>query len=897
MNVPARWFDIVRMRLRSLVRRGRVDQELGKELRFHLDQLTEEKIAAGMSPEDAGRAAARNLGLTMRGLTQVQEECRDMRRVDLVETIGYDLRYALRALGRSPGFAIAMVLTLALSIGANSAIFSVIHGVLLRQLPYPQQDRVSRIFLSSAQHPHFPVNHFDFLDFRAKNRSFASMAIMTRGDLQLSGSGDPQRLSGFQVSAGYFRVLGLSPQRGREFDFRDELPGNERVVILSDRLWRTRFHSDPNIIGMKLRLDARPFLVVGVMGPEMQHPGNEYRPVPYGDTVDLWRPFTFAGDSNRRGSHFTEGIGRLKPGVSVGAANAELNALMSQMATVHPADKGWRVLVSPLYREIVGTNERMLLVLLGAVGLVLLIACANAANLLLARATGRRREIAVRLALGAARSRLVRQMLTESLLISVLGGIGATAIAIFGVKVLVAMMPAGFPRLHEIHVDYAVFAFTLVIALATGLVFGLAPALQSSRADVQQNLREGGRGSTGSARHLRLRNWLVVSEVSLACVLLIGAGLLLRSFLNLMHSDPGFRAEHVLTASVALPEETYKDGRAILGFYDRLITRLGSLPAVHAAGVASDLPWTGYDDNLGGFQIEGKQSAPNDDFHGRYHMTSPDYFRALGIPLIGGRFFNAGDDTKGRPVLIINRAMAQRYWPGENAVGKRINFFTDHPAEADWTTVVGVVGDVKDSPEKGGAEPAFWWPIPQTPFGFPSFMMAVRADQDPALLVNAVRNSVREIDPALAMADVRLMEQIADATMTAPRLIVWLVGLFAALAIALAAVGTYGVISYSVNQRMHEFGMRVALGAKPWDVLRLVLAQGVKLALGGVVIGVLVALALARVLRNLLFEVSAADPLTFGVVAVLALAVAMLACYLPARRATQADPVVALRAE
>ncbi|HEV2687875.1 MAG TPA: ABC transporter permease, partial [Bryobacteraceae bacterium] len=593
-----------------------------------------------------------------------------------------------------------------------------------------------------------------------------------------------------------------------------------------------------------------------------------------------------------------EGVGRLKRGVSVAAADSEMSALWAQMIVEHPGNKDFRVLLVPLYREIVGANERMLLVLLGAVGLVLLIACANAANLLLARATGRRREMAVRLALGAARGRLIRQMLTESMLISVLGGVGAAMIAVFGVKAMVAMLPAGFPRLHEIHVDLTVFAFTLLIALATGLLFGLAPAMQSSRADVQQNLREGGRGSTGSVRHLRLRNWLVVSEVSLACVLLIGAGLLLRSFLNLMRSDPGFRAEHVLTASVALPNETYKDRAAGVSFYGRLLARLESLPSVHAAGIASDLPWTGYDDNLGGFDIEGKQPPPNDYFQARYHMASPDYFRALGIPLISGRFFTAGDNRDAPKALIINRAMAQRYFPAENAVGRRINFFNDHPTDKDWTTIVGVVGDVKDTPEKADAKMAFWWPMPQAPFGFPpDLMITVRADADPALLVNAVRTSIRELDPALAMSDVRLMEQIAGATMRAPRLILFLVGLFAALAITLAAIGTYGVISYSVSQRTHEFGMRVALGAKPWDVLRLVLAQGLKLAVGGVLIGVGCALALARVLRNLLFEVSAADPLTFAIVAFIALGIAILACYWPARRATQADPMVALRAE
>ena len=887
------WFYTVPLRLRSLFRRNQVEKELEEEFQYHLQLKTEQYMSQGLALEEARGAARRD----MQGLEQRKEECRDMRRVNRIDSLVQDLRYTARTLGRSPGFTLVMVFTLALAIGANSAIFSAIRGVMLRHLPYPQQDRIVRFFTTNANYPRFPINAFDFLDFRARNRLFDCMAIMSHGDLQLSGAGEPQRLTGFRVSAGYFHVLGIAPQRGREFDKSDELPGRERVAILSDRLWRTRFNADPNVLGAKIRLEARSFTVVGVMPPEMQHPGNEYRPVPYGDNVDVWWPFTFEG-KDERGTHYIEGIGRLKPGVSIAAASAEMNSIMAQLGREHPdGDSGWRVLVVPLYREIVGTNERMLLVLLGAVGLVLLIACANAANLLLARATSRRREMAVRLALGAPRSRLIRQMLTESTVISILGGVGAAMIAIFGVKALVAMLPADFPRLHDIHVDLAVFSFTLVVALATGIFFGLAPALQSSRADVNQNLREGGRGASGSARHLRLRNTLVISEVSLACVLLIGAGLLLRSFVNLLRTDPGFRAERVLTASVSLPEETYNGGPSILSFYNLLLGRLESLPAVHAAGIGSDLPWTGYDDNLGGFQIEGKKPPPHQDFHARFHMASPDYFRALGIPLAAGRFFTDDDNMKGHPVLIINRAMANRYWPGENVIGKRIDFFEDHPKETDWYTIVGVVGDVKDTPQKAAAEPAFWWAMPQTPFKPPAFMITVRANAEPASLVNAVRISVRELDPTLALADVRLMQQIANASLTAPRFILILVGLFAALAITLAAIGTYGVISYSVNQRMHEFGMRVALGAKPWDVLHLVLAQGMKLAAAGVLIGVVSALALARVLRNLLYDVSVADPLTFAAVALLALTIAALACYLPARRATEADPIVALRAE
>jgi predicted permease len=888
----SRWLDIARLRLRSLLRRQRVERELDKELRFHLDRQIEEYAAAGMPWEEARYAALRKLD----GFTQIEEQCRDMRRTNWIENFLSDLHYALRSFGKSPGFAAVIFLTLALSIGANSAIFSVIDGVLLRRLPYPEENRIVRFFLSNADYPKFPVNAFDFLDFRSRNRSFGSMAIMTRSDVQLSGVGLPQRLTGFRVSAGYFRVLGMRALRGREFDTSDELPGKQNIVILSERLLRSRFGADPNILGRKILLEGLPFTVVGVMPAEMQHPGNEYRPVAYGNTVDVWWPFTFEGDPNHRGSHYIEGIGRLKAGVSAEMAGDDMNAIMAQLGREHPDnDSGWRVLIVPLYREIVGSSQRMLLVLLGAVGLVLLIACANVANLLLARATSRRREMAVRLALGASRARLIRQMLTESSLIAVLGGLAGAGIAVLGVQALVALLPADFPRAHEIHVNLAVFAFTLATALATGMLFGLVPALEASRIDPQQNLREGARGASASTGHLRLRNWLVVSEVGLACTLLIGAGLMLRSFTNLLRTDPGFRPEHVFTAAITPPEETYK-GAAAIGFYIKVADSVSAMPSVNAAGLGSDVPWTGYDDNLGGITIEGKQPPPHQDFHARYHSATPDYFRAIGIPLIRGRFFARADDVKAPAVLIINRAMAERYWPGENVIGKRINF-NDPPKADEWATIVGLVGDVKDTPEKLAAEPALWWPLLQTPFGFPQMMITIRAASDPAPLVAAVRDAVHRLDPSVAVADIRLMDSIADASVSTPRFTLFLVSLFASLAITLAAVGTYGVISYSVNQRMHEFGMRAALGAQPWDVMRLVLAQGLRLAAGGMLIGIACALALGRALRSLLYEVSATDPLTFVIVPLIALAVALLACYLPGRRATRIDPAVALRTE
>jgi predicted permease len=546
----------------------------------------------------------------------------------------------------------------------------------------------------------------------------------------------------------------------------------------------------------------------------------------------------------------------------------------------------------------VGSSQRILLVLLGAVGMVLLIACANAANLMLARATARQRELAVRLALGAQRSRLIRQLLTESLLIALVGGAMGLALAVGGVKALVSLLPVGFPRAHEIHVNAPVFLFTLLVSAATGIVFGLIPALQASRTDPKSWLHEGGRTSTASGRQSRLRNALVISEVSLACVLLIGAGLMLRSLLNLLNENPGFQQEHVLTASLSLPFEEYKTPEAIGRFYDELTMSLSTEPGVESVGAGTDLPWTGYDENFGGWSIEGKPTAPGQEAHARFHVATPDYFRALGIPLVRGRFFNEGDKTGTQNVLIINEAMAKKYWPNEDAIGKRVNFSGDHPKDKDWTTVIGIVGDVKDKPNSAGAEPAFWWPNLQQPFPFANDMsLVVRANSDPRLLADEVREQVKRLNPALAVADVQLMDQIVEGSIATPRFTFALVGLFAGLAILLAGIGTYGVISYSVGQRTSEFGLRMALGAQRLDVLRLVLTQAAGLVLAGTALGVVFALIVARVLKSLIYEVSPADPLTFASVGVMVMAIALLACYLPARKATKADPMNALRAE
>ena len=883
--------DDLRFRTRALLKHKEVEQELDEELRFHFYREVEKLTKRGMTEDEAKRQARLAFG----GHEQVKEDCRDARGTGFIELTLDDTRYAFRQLLMNPTFALVMILTLALSIGANSAIFSVIDGVLLKKLPYPQPERLMRIFLSSHEYPKFPLNPFDFLDFRARNHSFDAIAAFTRGDVQISGDGEPVKLNGFGITSGYFRVLGLRPELGREFDYRAEIPGNGLQIILSDRLWRTRFGADPQIIGRKLTLNAQPFTVIGVMPAGAEHPGNEYHSVAYGETVDVWWPFSFAGNSNSRGSHFIEGIGRLKAGVSAEQARADMNTIMAQLGREHPGgDAGWKVLVIPLYAEIVGKSRQMLLVLLGAVGIVLLIACANAANLLMARAAARQREIAVRLAMGAPRLRIIRQLLTESLLISCAGGLLGLLIAFGGVRALVMLLPANFPRAHDIHVSWPVLAFTLAVSVATGILFGLAPAVQASHTDPKEGLQKEGRTSTAGKHQSALRSALVIVEVGLASVLLIGAGLMLRTFLNLTHLNPGFREDHLLTATVSLPNEHYKTDQQIAQFYDRLDGELNGLPGVESSGAGSDLPWTGYDENAG-FTIEGKKPAPGQGFHARYHTATPGYFDTMGIPLLEGRQFTQADKGGAPTVLIINHAMAGRYWPHQDVIGKRITFFDNPKKDSDWMTIVGVVGDVKDQPNSPGAEPAFWWSEDQGTER--SMSIAIRTNSDPRQATDGLREAVHRLDPGLAVADIRLMNEVTDGSVATPRLTFVLVGLFAGLAILLAAVGAYGVISYTVGRRMPEFGLRIALGAQRRDLLNMVLAQSAKLAAAGIVIGVGLGLSLGTVVRSLTYAVSPSDPTILGSVVVLVLSVAMAASYIPARRAARSDPMSTLRTE
>ncbi len=812
-----------------------------------------------------------------------------------MQTLLQDLRYGARLLFKNPGFTLLAVTTIALGIGANTAIFSVVNGVLLKPLPYPAPEQLIRLFERSKSQPRFPMAQGNFQDYRAQNSTLTGLALFTRQDMEMALDDKPERLAALGVTSGFFEVLGVPPLLGREFRREEELPGDNAPVILSHGLWQRRFNSNPGIIGQSLKLSGRLFTVVGVMPPGVQHVGGDYRSLPHGESVDLWWPLQMPAQAGRN-SHFCNAIGRLKPGVSTQQVEADFNLMAERLAQQYPkSNTGWRIAIQPLHEELVGQTRTTLWLLLGAVFFVLLIACVNVANLLLARATARAREVAVRSSLGAGRGRIVRQLLTESLLLATIGGAAGVVLAQWAIEALRVLGPEHLPRLQAVSLDGRILLFSLGLTLLTGVLFGLAPALQAGNVNLNELLKEGGRNAAGG-RQRRLRDALVIVEVALALVLLIGAGLLIRSFWKLQQTNPGFNSERVLTASLSLPRARYSE-RAKMGvFHQQLLNRLAALPGVQSVGLTSDLPWTGYDENAG-FNIEGKTFPPNQDVGARYHYVSADYFRTIGVPLLTGRFFTAEDQPETPAVVLVNQSLAERYWAGESAVGKRFTF-ASQPQEKDWFTIVGVVGDVKDFPHSPAAVPAFYWATSQLPlFGASDSILALRTQDDPLQLVEAVRREVRALDKDLPLADIKPLATIASAAVAGQRFTLWLVGLFALLALALAAIGIYSVLSYLVAQRTHEIGIRMALGAKNRDVQRLVIRQGMKVATVGVSIGLIAAFGLTRVMRNLLFGVSASDPVTFAAIAVLLLLVVLLACWIPARRATKVDPMIALRYE
>lgn len=803
-----------------------------------------------------------------------------------------DLKFAFRQLLKNPGFTAVAVLTLALGIGANTAIFSVVNGVLLRPLPYPHPEQLVRVYESSPATPKFPMSLGDFQDYRELNTTLANLAVYTRADLPLSKDNQPELLAALRITADYFKVLGVQPLLGREFRREDEAPANRRSVILSNGLWHRRFNGDADIIGKKILLAGEAFTVVGVMPPGVQHVGGDYRSMPLGDTVDIWWPLSME-PHEERGSHYVNAIGRLKPGVRLRQASAEFNVIAERLAHQFPDTNGsFRIGIWSLHEETVGRARLTLLVLFGAIFFVLLIGCANVASLLLARAMAREREIALRAALGAGQWRIVRQLLTESLLLSVIGGVGGILLARLGLEFLSRSGPKQLPRLEAVSLDGNVLLFTFGLSMLTGMLFGLAPIWRTRNTDLNGALKEGGRtGTTG--RQQRLRDMLVAGEVALALLLLVGTGLLVRSFWKLEQTDSGFNPQHVVTATVSLPYIGYESETNVARFQQELLERLEQSPGIESAGFTSDLPWTGYDENTW-FDIEGKTFPPGQGPGGRYHFVSSDYFRTIGVPLIEGRFFKPNEGLGSPKLVLINRRLARRFWPAESPVGQRITFKSD-PKEQDWRTVIGVVGDVKDQPDSTDTVGAFYLSLAQAPSR--QITLAVRTTAEPSSIITRVREEILHLDTRVPIADIKTLEAISQGAMATRRFTTWLAAGFAVTALILAGIGIYGMLSYLVAQRTRDIGVHLALGAQKGDVIRLMLRQGMQPTLFGIALGLTGAFGVTRLMTGLLFGVTATDATTFVACALFLLIGALLPCMLPARRAASIDPMEALRHE
>jgi len=816
-----------------------------------------------------------------------------------------DLRYGARMLWKSPVVTLVAVAALALGIGANTAIFSVVNTVLLRPLPFAEADRLVMVwdthpFALKLGYDYIPSSNGTFADFRQQSESFEQMAALDTWTVNLTGRNEPERIEGTQVSSSLFPLLRARPLLGRAFTPEEEKPGAARVVVMSHGLWQRRFGGDANILGQTVTLDGEKYEVVGVMPPDFTFPQNSGLPAffPFAQKTDLWTPWVLTEEQRQnRGSHHIAVIGRLKPGRTLQQAQAELGTIASRLEQQYPDDlKDFGVSVMPLHEQVIGKSRVAILVLLCVVAFVLLIACANVANLLLARAAARQKEVAIRTALGASRGRVIRQLLTESVLLSFIGGALGVLLAMWGVDLLIALSPGDIPRTGEIGIDARVLGFTFGVSLLTGLVFGLAPALQASKQDLHEALKEGGRGGTTGPRRARVRSILIVFEVALALVLLVGAGLLVRSFFKLRNVSPGFDPENVLTLNVPLPGTRYKDGAQASAFYQRLIERLKALPGVEAVGAVSQLPLTGAEE-IDGFDIEGRPGPASgaDVQTADFRVVSTDYFRAMKIPLVSGRYFTE-QDTAGAPgVIIIDETLARRFFPNEDPLGKRINE-GGSPNRLGFLTIVGVVAGIKHSSLDAEPKPAMYVSYLQS--HWLDMTLTVRAGGGGAEnLAAAVRREVWALDKDQPVAGVQTLESLFAKAVAPQRFQMMLVGLFAAVALLLSVVGIYGVMAYAVTQRTHEIGIRMALGAQRGDVFKLLMSQGMAQALIGVAIGLAGAFALTRLMSSLLFGVSATDPLTFAGVSLLLSSVALLACYVPARRATKVDPMVALRYE
>lgn len=803
-----------------------------------------------------------------------------------MDTLLKDLRYAMRGLLRQPGFTAIAVITLALAIGANTAIFSVVQGVLLEPLPYPESDRLVALRQSNLQanpaQPDTQVAPGNFLEWQRQSSTFSGLVAYRTVSYNLTGDGNPERLLAGRVSSVMFGLLGAQPMLGRDFLAEEDQPGREKVVIVSEGLWRRRFGADPNVIGRMLKLDGENFAIVGVMPAAFRLPDQHER--------ELWTPIAFKdNEKTLYQARYIEAIAKLKPGARLAQAQAEMNAIAARLAQEHPeSNTGWTINVLSLLDFVVGDVKVVLWVLFAAVALVLLIACANVANLLLARATTRQKEMAVRAALGAGRARIVRQLATEGLLLSFVGAFAAWPLASWGLRALLAAAPADLPRLASVTIDKRALLFTLGTTLVTAFIFGLAPALHVLKFDTNPALRD---QRNRSVRQQRIGNLLIASEVALALMLLVGGGLLLRTVWQLNRVNPGFDERNALAVTVQLPEKRYEGPPQVARFAQQLVQQVSTLPGVEAAGIARILPIV--HDLPTGFYFEGGPRAKDRDLpQTNYSAVSPDYFKAMGIPLIAGRAFTEHDTLDAPRVAIVSQTLAQRFFPNGDALGKRINVNTGPES---YREIVGIAGDVKQNGLTKETRPHTYEPFAQAPNQF--MTLIVRSTTDPASLVPAIRGKVLALDSELPLQRVTTIDRVISNSIRQQRFTSLVLSVFAGVALLLAAAGLYGVISYSVAQRTHELGIRVALGAQVNDVMRLVLRQGMTIVVAGELIGILGALAFTRLLGGLLFGVTPADAATFVAVTIGLTLVALLACYIPARRATKVDPVVALRYE
>src|SRR5215471_3335611 len=874
--------------LRSLFHKERVEHELDEELNGFIEMAVEEKMKQGMSLKEALRAVRLERG----GLEATKEEVRTARWESLLETCWQDLRFAIRMLRKNPGFTAVAVLTLALGIGANTAIFSLVNGVLLRPLPYHNPDRLTIVWEKSRDGSAENVGYATYLDWKSQNKSFEQLAIYSSWQPVLQ-VGEPEQLSGLRVTSNYFRTLGVHPEIGRDFLPEEDVPNANKVVMLSHSLWQRKFSSDPGIVGKTIDMNATQYIVAGVLPASYQSLMSQD---PRGGTVEIWRVLGY--DVSQawacRTCHHLVAIGRLRDGISITQANAEMDTISASLIKAFPKEyDDIGVILTPIREQLLGPASSPLYILLGAVSLVLLVACANLANLLLARATNREREAALRAALGATRIRIIRQLLAENCVLCLLGAAAGLIPAYWTPKVLAVVGTGDLPRLDQVHLDWRVLLFTVGVALFTGIAAGLAPAYRLSKTDLQNSLKEGAR-SSGNVAGRHLRGLLIVSEVALSLTLLISAGLLLRSLSRLLVVSPGFDSTNVLSMQTSVLGGRFSDNNVVRQYFARAVERLRALPGVQSAAAASQIPLGGNMDKYG-FHAEGKIHAnPEEDPSAERYCITPGFLETMRIPLLRGRDISPADTATAPQVLLISQTTARLMWPGEDPIGKRVKLGAlDKP----WWTVVGVTGDVHHIGLDAVPDIQMYVPHQQWPYPDGLMVFVIRTAGAPAAISSAAQQAIHSIDPTQPISRILPLEKYVGLSVQGRRFTLILIGAFAAIALVLSVVGIYGVTAFSVAQRTREIGIRVALGAQRGELLGLLLRQGMLLVVCGVIAGVIASVALTRFLATMLFDVQPTDRLTFASVVLLLVAVSAAACFIPARRAMRVDPMVALRYE